>query len=217
VPLMFLWNQIVEVLRESIFAYAQACHGNLGYGIVAVTFLARLALFPVMLRIARASAAHQEVMARLQPELAALKLRFKGDAAKLNSEMQRLFQREGVSMIPLGGFLGSFAQVPVLLALYSSVRQAAAIGGRFLWIQNIALPDFGLTAVVAALGVAAAALGPQPSAAQNRTLMILLPSIITVIALSKMAAGVGIYWGVSSAVAVVQGAVTRRRPAPRAA
>lgn len=213
---MFLWNQVVDVLRESIFAYAQACHGNLGYGIVAVTFLARLALFPLMVRIARASAAHQEVMARLQPELDALKARFKGDPQKLNTEMQRLFKREGVSMIPMSGCLGSLAQIPVLLALYSAVRQVAAVGGRFLWIQNISLPDIGLTAIVAALGVAAAALGPQPSATQSRAMMILLPSIITLIALSKMAAGVGIYWGVSSLVGVVQSVVTRR-PATRAA
>jgi hypothetical protein len=31
---MLLWNQVVEVLREAIFAYAQACHGNIGFGIV---------------------------------------------------------------------------------------------------------------------------------------------------------------------------------------
>jgi YidC/Oxa1 family membrane protein insertase len=212
---MFLWNQVVDVLREAIFAYAQACHGNIGCGIVAVTFLARLALFPVMLRIARASAAHQEVMARLQPELDAMKVRFRSDPQKLNSEMQRLFKREGASMMPLTGCLGTVAQVPVLLALYSAVRQAAAVGGRFLWIENISLPDVGLTAIVAALGVAAAALGPQPSA-QNRAMMIVLPSIITVIALSKMAAGVGIYWGVSSAVSVIQGTITKR-PAPSVA
>lgn len=43
---MMLWDQAVEVLRESIFAYAQLCNGNLGAGILAVTFLARLALLP---------------------------------------------------------------------------------------------------------------------------------------------------------------------------
>src|SRR5947207_3938400 len=98
---MMFWNQVVDVLREAIFAYAQACHGNIGYGIVAVTFLVRLALFPVMLRIGRASAAHQALMARLQPEVDALKLKFKSNHRKLNTEMQRLFKREGVSILPL--------------------------------------------------------------------------------------------------------------------
>ena len=118
---MMFWNQVVDVLREAIFAYAQACHGNIGYGIVAVTFLARLALFPLMLRIGRAFAAHQAVMARLQPELDALKLKFKNDHRKLNTEIQRLLKREGVSMLPLSGCVGSVAQVPVLVALRMKV------------------------------------------------------------------------------------------------
>ena len=54
----------------------------------------RLALFPLMLRIGRASAAHQAVMARLQPELDALKLKFKKDHRKLNTEIQRLLKRD---------------------------------------------------------------------------------------------------------------------------
>ena len=48
-----LWNQIVEILRESIFAYAQVSNGNLAVGILAVAFLARLALFPLTLWLAR--------------------------------------------------------------------------------------------------------------------------------------------------------------------
>ena len=213
---MVVWNQVVDVLREAIFAYAQACHGNIGYGIAAVTFLARLALFPLMVRIARASAAHQAVMTRLQPELDALKARYKGNPQKLNTEMQRLFRREGVSMVPLSGCLGSLAQVPVLIALYSAVRQAAVVGGRFLWIENIAAPNLLLTMIVAALGAAAAGLGVQPSA-QSKAMTILLPSIITVMALSRMAAGVGIYWGVSSLTGVTQGVWIKRQAVGRTA
>src|SRR6476620_3931506 len=128
---MYLWGQLVDVLREAIFAYAQACHGNVGYGIVAVTFLARLALLPLMLRIARASAAHQAAMARLEPELATLKARHKDNPRKLHADIQRVLAREGISMFPMAGCLGNLASVPVLIALYSAVQQAAKAGGRF--------------------------------------------------------------------------------------
>ena len=50
---MGLWSDIVDVLREAIFAYAQISNGNLACGIMAVTFLARLALLPLTLRLAR--------------------------------------------------------------------------------------------------------------------------------------------------------------------
>ena len=46
---MLFWEQVVEILRESMLAYAQVCNGNLGYGILIVTFLVRLALLPAEL------------------------------------------------------------------------------------------------------------------------------------------------------------------------
>ena len=55
-----LWDQAVDVLRESILAYAYVFNGNLGAGILTVTFLARLALMPVTLRLARLTAAHHD-------------------------------------------------------------------------------------------------------------------------------------------------------------
>ena len=213
---MPFWDQIVDVLRESIFAYSQACHGNLGAGILAVAFLARLALFPITLRLARAAAAHQAALARIQPELDALRARFKTDPRRLAEETQRVFTRERFSPLPVGGLLGTIAQAPVLLALYSAVRQVAARGGRFVWIRDIAQPSLGVAVVVTAITVCGVAASPQ-SGPQNRTVMMLLPAVVTLLVFWKMAAGVGLYWGVSSAASVVQTLVLRRefrRPRP---
>ena len=68
---MILWDHVVDILRESILAYAQVCNGNLGYGILVVTFLARLA--PLGLRLAKMAQAHQQAMQKIQPELDALR------------------------------------------------------------------------------------------------------------------------------------------------
>jgi len=209
-----VWNQVVEVLRESIFAYAQLNNGNLGVGILAVSFLARMALFPLTLRLARLAQIHQDRVRRIQPELDALRARFRNDPRRLAEETQRVFTREHLSLVPLSGLLGGIVQTPVLLALFSAVSQAAAVGGRFLWIGNIARPDVFVAFVVTALTVGSLAAIPQ-SAGQNRTLMMWLPAIVTMIALSKMAAGIGLYWGVSSAVSVVQTLIVRHhRPVP---
>src|SRR6266850_4395286 len=103
---MLLWDQSVDVLREAIFAYAQLCHGNLGAGILAVTFLARLALLPLGIRIARAARAQQTAMQRIQPQLDAVRAKYKRDTRRIAEETQRLMKREGVSMTP-AGLLGS--------------------------------------------------------------------------------------------------------------
>lgn len=162
---MLLWNQAVEILRESIFAYAQACNGNLGAGILAVTFLARLALLPLGIGLARAAADRQRVL--------------------------------------------TLAQIPLVVALYSSVRQAAAVGGRFFWIRSLAIPDWPLAIVATAFTVLAAATGAVPPA-QSRSLMLSITVVVTIIALSKMSAGVGLYWALSSLFGAVQGSAVQR-------
>jgi YidC/Oxa1 family membrane protein insertase len=214
--MMEVWSQVVYVLREAIFAYAQVTQGNLAYGIMAVTFLARLALFPLTLRLARGAAIQQEVMSRLKPELDAVRAACKDDPARLARETQRILAREGVSFVPMAGCAGALLQAPVLLALYSAVSQCAAFGGRFLWIRDISRPDVALAAAVAVITAVSMAAGSQPDApAQQRILILLMPAVFTAVALWHLASGVGLYWGVSSIVGVAQGVVVRRMLARR--
>ena len=207
---MTLWTEAVDILREAMVAYAHATNGNLATGILTVTFLARLALFPLMLRLGHASARHQERVRAIQPELDAIKLRCKGNPQRLADETRKAFAREGIPMFPLAALLGGLAPAPVLLALYSAVRQCAAVGGRFFWIADISRPDRLLAVVVTAVAGVAASLAPLPEG-QSRTLMTFLPTLITMIVLWKMAAGVGLYWGLSSAVGAAQTMMTTRR------
>ncbi|MGO9111141.1 MAG: YidC/Oxa1 family membrane protein insertase [Thermoguttaceae bacterium] len=206
---MVVWDQCVDLLRAAIFAYSQACGGNLGIGIVAVTFLVRMAMFPLTLHLARLSAAHQELMCKLKPELDRIRERFRNKPERMAQETQRLFEREGVSPLPLKGCLGTVVQMPIFLALFAAVRGCVGAGGRFLWIRNIARPDFVLTAVVTALTYATVALGASP-AVQNKALMIAVPTMITFFVLLRMSAGIGLYWGVSSMVSLFQTAMIRR-------
>ena len=95
---MIGWDHVVDILRESIFAYAQACNGNLGFGILIVTFLARLAVLPIGIRLARAAASHQRAMARLQPELDRIKARYRDQSvAPGRRNSARLRAREPVA------------------------------------------------------------------------------------------------------------------------
>jgi YidC/Oxa1 family membrane protein insertase len=207
---MIAWEQTVDVLRESIFAYAQVCNGNLGYGILAVTFLVRLALLPLGLRLAKMAQAHRQAMQKIQPKLDALRLEHQRNPRRLAEETRRLMAREGVSPMSAGGCSGAIVQIPVFLALYGAVREAAALGGRFLWVRDISRPD-AIVAVLATLfTVAATASGPS-APAPNRSIVLVMSALVTAIALSKMAAGVGLYWGLSSLVGAVQGFIVQRR------
>ena len=103
-------------------------------------------------------------------------------------------------MVP-GGFVGGLLQMPVLLALFAAVRRSATVGGRFLWVSDISRPDAVVAIGAAALSAVSMAAVPQSEApTQTRLLMFAIPMVFTAVALWQMAAGVGLYWGVSSAV-----------------
>jgi YidC/Oxa1 family membrane protein insertase len=204
-----LWEWFVESLRTAIFASSQVCGGNIAGGILIVSVCVRLALFPLTLRLAKLSARHQAVLAKLKPELERLRKRYQDQPERLTEETQRLFQREGTSPLPLAGCLGAVAQMPVFLGLFSAVRKCAALGGKFFWVQNIARPDAILALLVAAATCGAVAV-TRTTPEQNKALLLLLPAVMTIVALWQLSAGVALYWGVSSLFSVLQATIVRR-------
>ena len=209
---MPLWEHVIAMLREAMFGYAQLTHGSLGAGILVVSAVARLVLLPLSVRLGVAAARHQAAMARLEPELDALRARHKDNARMLHAEMRALLAREGLSMFPTS-VLGSVMQIPLFVALFSAVQQVAARGGAFLWVRDLARPDWIVVAIASALAVAATLAGPQP-AVDQRWLLVAVTTLITIVTLSQMASGVGLYWGASSAIGILQAVlVNRRRPA----
>ena len=206
---MLIWNQFVVLLQALIFACSQACGGNIGTGIFLVTLLVRVTLLPLTIRLARISNAHQELMRKLKPELDSIRAKFKDKPQRLARETQRVFEREGASPVPYQGCLGSLAQLPIVLALFSAVRGCAAAGGRFFWVRNIAKPDVVLTVVVTAITFATTLLAAN-STDQPKALTVAVPTILTFFVLFKISAGIGVYWGASSLVSLLQAAMLRR-------
>ena len=92
---MDMWNDAVEVVRAAMFLYAQATGGSLGMGIVVVSLAIRMIMLPLTLRVARLTAAHQAVLRKLQPELEAIRARYRSDPERVMQETRRLFAREG--------------------------------------------------------------------------------------------------------------------------
>jgi YidC/Oxa1 family membrane protein insertase len=90
--------------------------------IVAVTIAVRLLLMPLSLRALRG----QAIQARLAPELAALRQRYKSQPERLQREMTALYRREGTSMF--AGFVPILLQWPVLSVVYLLFRSSQVAG-----------------------------------------------------------------------------------------
>ncbi len=111
---------------------------NYGVAIILLTIVVRGIMFYPSLK----SAVAMEEMKRIQPQLAAVREKYKKDPKKLNEEMMRLYKEHKVN--PLGGCLPMALQLPFFIALYNvlsvsiELRQMPFIS---FWIKDLSVYD----------------------------------------------------------------------------
>jgi YidC/Oxa1 family membrane protein insertase len=91
--------------------------------IIVFTAAVRLAVMPLSLRALRGQAAK----ARLAPQVAALRTRWRREPERFQRELSELYRREGTSMF--AGFTPLLAQWPVFSVLYLLFRSPVVAGG----------------------------------------------------------------------------------------
>lgn len=109
----------------------------LGFSIIVLTIIIRLILYPLTTQQIKAS----KKMMDLNPHLAKLKDKHKGDAKMLQQETMRLYKEQGVN--PAAGCLPVLVQLPVIWGLYSVLNKIIHVGAANLSeINKIAYVDF---------------------------------------------------------------------------
>ena len=207
-------NDMIVALLAQI---SQFLGGSLGWSIIVLSFGIRVALLPLTIRLARRARRHQELMQRLQPEIERLKARHQKNPDRFFKEMRELYRKHDCSPIDIPMFIASFIQLPIFGILYSSIRGSLTSSAAFLWIKNLASPDFLLTLVILSLTGLSAYLTPSTSE-QMRSTLLVVQIIVTFFIVWKLAAGLGLYWASSSLVGVGQTLWLRYRPVePRTA
>jgi YidC/Oxa1 family membrane protein insertase len=80
-------------------------------------------------------------MQQLQPKIAELKEKYKGDQQKVQKETMKLYSTYGIN--PAGGCLPMLLQMPILFALFTFFNIAIEIRHEpfILWITNLSSPD----------------------------------------------------------------------------
>lgn len=89
--------------------------GSLGFGILALTLIIKLLMYPLYSK----QYASQAKMKKVQPMLKKLQVRYKDDRMKLQQEMMALYKREGAN--PAAGCLPIIPTIFVFFALYKAV------------------------------------------------------------------------------------------------
>lgn len=206
-----LWSLFVGYLQAGLFVLAHMYGGNISLAIVTLSFMVRLALLPLTLRIARRSQQQQMRLKQIQPELERLKKRYRHDPEKLSQKTMELYKKRNVQLLDGAGFMGSLLQLPIFAGLFSAIKQGVGSGGNFLWIKDISQPNILLALLIAALTFVSSAMSPNIQQ-QGRTLSTLLPAILTLFFVWRLSAGLGLYLAASTLVGMLQAAILRRKP-----
>lgn len=90
---------------------------NYGLALILFTLVVKLILLPFMYKQKKS----MKKMSLVQAESAAIQKRYAKNREKMNEEITKLYEREGVS--PMGSCLLSFITLPIMMALYYAVRQ----------------------------------------------------------------------------------------------
>lgn len=127
-------------MARPIFKMLKLFHhwvGNWGFAIILLTFFIRLCLFPINIKSYKSI----KIMQRIQPELQALREKYKKDPQKQQQETMALMKRHKAN--PLGGCLPMFLQLPVFFALYRVLGESVELyqAPFILWIKDLTFKD----------------------------------------------------------------------------
>lgn len=109
---------------------------NYGVAIILLTVLVRMVVFPLTIKSMRS----MKKMQALQPELQAIKERYKDNQQEFQKQMMLIYRERKIN--PLAGCLPLFLQMPVFIALYRMLWNTFEIrGADFLWVKDLSQPD----------------------------------------------------------------------------
>lgn len=107
-----------------------------GWAIVFITVIIKLIFWP----LTQASTRSAKRMQALQPQMNAIREKYKDDPVKMNRKVMEFMKENKVS--PLGGCLPMIIQIPVFFGFFSMIRSAIELrGARFLWVSDLSQPD----------------------------------------------------------------------------
>jgi YidC/Oxa1 family membrane protein insertase len=175
---------------------------NWGVAIILLTlFIKLLTFYPTQRSLLSA-----KKMQKLAPKMAAIRKKYENDRQRQSVETMNLYKAHGVS--PLGGCLPSLIQMPIWIALYSTLNYAVELyrAPFFAHIHDLTAPDpWKITPLV--MGVVMflqMKMSPaSPDKQQQAIMAVMMPAMFTLFSLF-LPAGLALYMLTSYLIGILQ-------------
>ena len=224
----------VPILSLMNWLYAHV--HNYGVAIILLTVLSKLLFYPLTVWSMRS----MKAMQALQPQINALRSRYKSDPQRVQRETMELYRKHGVN--PVGGCLPMLPQIPIFYALYLAVANSAelqnapflcfgflqpvarlfhAMGAAWvesLWICNLADIDplYILPLVMGVTMFIQQKMTPVSGDPAQAKVMLIMPVFFTIMFLN-LPSGLVLYWTISNILQIAQQWWMNRPAAPAGA
>jgi YidC/Oxa1 family membrane protein insertase len=216
----FGWFDVIAQPTLYLLNFFYGIFKNYGVAIILVTILFKAVFWPITHKGLKS----MRNMQKLQPKMAKLKEKYKGDPTKMNQEVMNLYKTYKVN--PLGGCLPMVLQIPVFFALYKVLLMCVELRHApfMLWITDLSAPDrlyIGMDIpYVGGIPVLTLLMGGSMFLQQKMTpttadptqakIMMFLPVVFTFMFVN-FASGLVLYWFVNNLLAIFQQQVINRQ------
>lgn len=189
---------------------------NYGLAIILLTTLIKIIFWPLTHTQQRS----MQQMQKIQPEINALRERYKDDKQKITSETMVLYKKYKVN--PAAGCLPLLIQIPVFFALYNVLLNAIELrGSPFFYIKDLSAADtlfghvfgFAVGPLPLLMGVSMymqQKMMPTTMDPKQAQIFQFMPLIFTFMFLN-FPSGLVLYWLVNNVLTIVQQYLTNKR------
>jgi len=183
---------------------------NYGVAIILLTVITKVLFFPLTIK----SMTSMRAMQALQPQINAIRSKYKNDAQRMQQETMALYREHKVN--PLGGCLPMVVQIPIFYALYVSLSVSVELQsqpficfGRLfgvdLWICDLAAhdPTYVLPLLMGASMFIQQKITPVMGDPRQAKMMLFMPVVFTFMFLN-LPSGLVLYWTLSNVLQIAQ-------------
>lgn len=132
-----MWDTLVTQVAQ-LLSLLHNVVGSYGWTLIIIGIAIRVVTWPLNLKQMRSS----KQMAALQPQMEAIRKKYKDDREKQSQAQMELYKEAGIN--PLGGCLPLLVQFPFLILLYNAISRLQStpeFAAPFWWLPNLALPE----------------------------------------------------------------------------
>ncbi|MBS2029905.1 MAG: membrane protein insertase YidC [Deltaproteobacteria bacterium] len=207
--------EIIAVVLLAALRFLHSIVANWGADIILLTLLVKVATLPLTMK----QMGQAERMRKLQPQMEAIKEKYKDDKERQNLETMKLYQQSGVN--PLSGCFPLLIQLPIFWGLYRLLEFAFDIYRQpFIhgWINDLSAQDHTYVLPVLLIVSMFASQSMMPAMGdpmQQKMMRYVMPVMFGVFMLN-LPAGLSLYYVFNNLLNIIQQLWLRKRyPAAR--